>query len=64
MTREDHERVLTMTRDQLPAFKVYVKGVQIGELVGADQAQLIVSRLLRDQAMQPDPSCRDLAARL
>ncbi|KAF9225231.1 thioredoxin [Gyrodon lividus] len=32
----------------LPAFKVYVKGVQIGELVGADQAQLIVSRFARD----------------
>ncbi|KAF9236854.1 thioredoxin [Melanogaster broomeanus] len=25
----------------LPAFKVYIKGVQIGELVGADQAALI-----------------------
>ena len=40
------KRLLTTTRDQLPAFKVYVKGVQIGELVGADQAQLVVSRYL------------------
>lgn len=41
--------VLTTTRDQLPAYKVYVKGVQIGELVGADQAQLIVSRFFGDR---------------
>lgn len=41
---------LITTRNQLPAFKVYVKGVQIGELVGADEAQLIVSRFFRDRA--------------
>lgn len=53
-----------MVRDQLPAFKVYVKGVQIGELVGADKTKLNVSRSLRDHAMQPHPSCHHPAARL
>ena len=44
------KRVLTAIRDQLPAYKVYVKGVQIGEHVGADRAQLSVSRLSSDHA--------------
>ncbi|KAH0837836.1 thioredoxin-like protein [Lanmaoa asiatica] len=39
----------------LPAFKVYVKGVEIGELVGADQAQLVVSRFFRDHAYNLTP---------
>lgn len=47
--------VLMMMRDQLPAFKVYVKGVQIGELVGADEAQLIVSRSFKDHARNLTP---------
>lgn len=42
--------VLTTARDQLPAYKVYVKGVQIGELVGAEQAKLIVRKFFRDHA--------------
>ena len=42
--------VLTTRRDQLPAYKVYVKGVQIGELVGADQAKLVVNRFFGDHA--------------
>ncbi|KAF8555119.1 thioredoxin-like protein, partial [Imleria badia] len=32
----------------LPAYKVYVKGVEIGEQVGADPAQLSVSRFFKD----------------
>ncbi|KAG8219304.1 thioredoxin-like protein [Butyriboletus roseoflavus] len=47
--------VLTTRRDQLPAFKVYVKGVQIGELVGADQTQLTVSRFFKDDARNLTP---------
>lgn len=47
--------VLTTTRDQLPAFKVYVKGVQIGELVGADQVQLTVSGFFKDDARNLTP---------
>lgn len=38
--------VLMTALDQLPAYKVYVKGVQIGELVGAEPTQLTVSRSL------------------
>ncbi|KAF8844204.1 thioredoxin [Paxillus ammoniavirescens] len=38
---EVREVPLALGVRNLPAFKVYVKGVQIGELVGADQAQLI-----------------------
>lgn len=55
--------ILTI-RDQLPAFKVYVKGVQIGELVGADQTQLIVSKFLGDHARQADSLSDVLATRL
>ena len=40
------KRLLTTTRDQLPVFKVYVKGVQFDELVGADEVKLVVSRYL------------------
>ncbi|KAG9313868.1 thioredoxin-like protein [Chiua virens] len=40
-TEEVREVPLALGVRTLPAFKVYVKGVQIGELVGADQTQLI-----------------------
>lgn len=53
---------MTMARDQLPAFKVFMKGVQVIEHVGADPVQLRVRIFFGDRAGELTP--RMVAARL